>query len=130
MDTQAGDPFDLSRMTLTSEQVAELARFQKKSEAKSRKLSRTQFVMLPYEEAMAAAGFMGNIQLAVLIELAQQNFKTHKNPVRLVANKALRAIGVSKKAKLRALRSLEAAGLISIFRPSNGKAQLVTLLWK
>ena len=47
--------------------------------------------------------------LAVVVELAYQVFKTHKSEV-VLSNAMLRSVGISHKAKLRALRQLEAAG--------------------
>jgi DNA-binding MarR family transcriptional regulator len=126
------DPFDLSKMALDAKLIAELMPFQKTSAAKSKRQPRpkSEFVQLPFEQILAAAGLLKNTQLAVLMVLAHREFKTHKNPVRLAANEALKSIGVSNKAKLRALRHLEAAGLISMTKSGQGKAQLITLLWK
>lgn len=132
MKIETDDPFDLSKMTLDARLIAELAPFQKTSAVKPKRRPRpkSEFVQLPFEQILAAAGFLKNTQLAVLMALANREFKTHKNPVRLAANGALKSIGVSNKAKLRALRHLEAAGLISVTKPGKGKAQLITLLWK
>ena len=76
---------NLDEITLTPEQVAELAPLQKVSQPKPR-LARAKFVQLPYEETLQAAGELQNAQLAVLVELAHLRFKTHENPVPL-ANK-------------------------------------------
>ena len=83
---------------------------------------------LPYERTLAAAGRLGDAPLAVLVELAYQAFKTHRNVVPL-ANAALRSVGVSRLAKVRALRQLEASGLVAVDRRGKGRSPLVTLLW-
>jgi hypothetical protein len=128
------DPFDLNALALTSEQFAELAPLQK-AEAKT-KVRKTRppvrrtgrFVQLPYERTMTAAGRIKCIPLAVLTELSFRLFKANQETVPL-ANKALRAVGVSRWAKDRALRELEAAGLVSVIRRGHGRSPLVTLLW-
>ena len=83
---------------------------------------------LPYERTLAAAGRLGDAPLAVLIELAYQAFKTHRNVVPL-ANAALRSVGVSPDAKVRALRRLEANGMVAVDWRGGKKTPLVTLLW-
>jgi hypothetical protein len=66
--------------------------------------------------------------LAVLIELAHQSFKEHENTVALT-KRALRSAGIRARAKLRALRQLEKAGLIAV--SWHGKrSPRVTILWK
>ena len=101
----AAGELDLNEITLTPEQVAELAPLQRVSQPKPR-LARAKFVQLPYEETLQAAGELQNSQLAVLVELAHSRFKMHQNPVPL-SNKALRAAGLSRVAKI---ASLAAAG--------------------
>ena len=86
------------------------------------------FVQLPYKRTLAAAGRRRGAYLAVLVELAYQAFKTHQNTVPLT-NAALRAIGVSHDAKVRALRYLEADGMISVDWRGGRKTPSVTLLW-
>jgi hypothetical protein len=51
--------------------------------------------MLPYEQTLAAAGRLQNAQLAALVEIAHQVYKTHQNPAPL-PNVALRAAGLSR----------------------------------
>jgi hypothetical protein len=118
---------NLDEITLTPEQVAELAPLQKVSQTKPR-LARAKFVQLPYEETLQAAGELQNAQLAVLVELAHLRFKTHENPVPL-ANTALRAAGLSRLSKLRALRQLEKVGLVKVSQRGQ-KSPLVTILWE
>jgi hypothetical protein len=115
-----------SKLALTREDVAELAPLQKAPREKSRQ--RSKFVTLPYESTLKAAGQLQNAQLAVLIELANQLFKKHQNPVPL-SNKALRAAGITHWAKNRALRKLEEAGLVLVSWHGR-KCPLVTIRWK
>ena len=86
------------------------------------------FVQLPYERTLAAAGQLGDAPLAVLVELAHRAFKTHQNTVPL-ANAALKAVGVSRDAKVRALRGLEAVGMVTVTWRGRGRSPLVTLPW-
>ncbi|MFY9769410.1 MAG: hypothetical protein WAK04_04135 [Xanthobacteraceae bacterium] len=123
----ATDPFDLKNLRLPPEQVAELAPLQKKQSKSRSGASGVEFVMLPYEQTLAAAGRARNAQLAVLVELAHRRFATHENPV-LLTNKILEAVGINRWAKYEALFGLETAGLVSVTW-QNGKSPLVTLLW-
>lgn len=124
---------DLKKFVLTPELLAELGPLQKKPKpqpARPARAPRTgRFIQLPYERTLAAAGQIKAAPLAVLIELTWRRFKSHQNPVTL-ANKALRAVGISHEAKNRALRQLEAAGLITITWRGRGRSPLVTLLWE
>jgi hypothetical protein len=86
------------------------------------------FVMLPYAQTMAAAGKMKNATLAVMVELAYQVFKNHESEVPL-SNSMLRTLGISRSAKLRALRQLEAAGMVKISGKGRRKTPRVTVLW-
>ena len=124
------DPFDLDRLTLTPGQIANLAPLQKQpSLTKLRKRNgNASFVMLPYEQTLAAAGRLENPILAVLVELTYRRFKTHKNPVPLT-NEALAAVGVSRWAKNRALKRLEAAGLVKVTWRRRRTNPLVKILY-
>lgn len=86
------------------------------------------FVQLPYKLALTAAA-RRDASLAVLIELAHQAFKTHQNVVPLT-NAKLKSVGVSPDAKVRALRHLEADGLVSMDWRGGRKTPHVTLLWR
>ena len=122
--------FNLAAFRLTPEAIAEIDEARKRAPPKrSRKAKPGTFVMLPYEQTLAAAGRLRDAPMAVLVELAYQEFKMHKNPV-LLSNAGLRTVGVSHDAKVRALRRLEAAGLIRADWRGGKKAPLVTLLWK
>jgi hypothetical protein len=123
----ATDPFDPSNHRLTPECVAELTPLQKKQSKPRPRASSVEFVMLPYEQTLAAAARARNTQLAVLVELTHQRFKTHENPISF-DNKVLVAVGINRWAKYDALVGLEAAGLISV-EWRLGRSPLVTLLW-
>jgi hypothetical protein len=121
--------FDLKALALTPEELADLrarARAQSSERKRARKAEPEPFVLLPYERTLAAAGRLRNAPMAVLVELAYRAFKTHKNRV-LLSNAAL---GVSHDAKVRALRRLEAVGLVAVDWRGGKKTPLVTLLWK
>ena len=116
----------LDEISLTPEQVAELAPLQKK--VSRPRPARAKFVQLPYELTLQAAGKLQNAQLAVLVELAHLRFKTHENPVPLT-NTALRAAGIRRDVKLRALRQLREVGLVEVSWRGK-KSPLVTILWE
>jgi hypothetical protein len=95
--------------------------------ARTPKLKDRSFVMLDYERTLAAAGRLRNAPLAVLLVLAYQSFKTHRNTVPL-SNVRFRSVGISPDAKVRAVRQLEAEGLVSVDWRGGRKTPLVTLL--
>jgi hypothetical protein len=65
----------------------------------------------------------------ILVELDRLILKGHgRNPVRLT-NRNLRAAGISRHMKMRALRQLEAAGVIRIVESRPKQAPLVAHLW-
>jgi hypothetical protein len=116
------DEFDLAACRLTPELAANLQPGKKLLPAR-----REIFVQLPYKMALTVA-VRRDASSAVLIELAYQAFKTHRNPVPLT-NVALRAVGVSSDAKVRALRRLEADGIVSVDWRGGRKTPLVMLRW-
>jgi hypothetical protein len=111
--------FDARELALTRELKEEIfaAQAARTATEGSRKLKRrsqrVEFVMLPYAQTMCAAGKVKSAALAVMVELAYQVFKTHKSEV-VLSNAMLRSVGISHKAKLRALRQLEAAGVVVV----------------
>jgi hypothetical protein len=130
MKTKTDDPFDLSKMALDAKAIAELTPFQKTSAAKPKQRSRAkvEFVLLPYEQTLAAAGKVkSSAALAVVVELAHRVFKTHESEVGL-NNSVLSSVGISHKAKLCALRELEAAGMVTVDWRKR-KSPLVTISW-
>lgn len=66
--------------------------------------------------------------LAVMVELGYQVFKTHKREV-VLSNTMLRSVGISRKAKIHALRQLEAAGVVAVDWEAR-KSPRVTVLWR
>jgi hypothetical protein len=124
---------DAKELALTRELTEEIfaAQAARRATEATRKLKRrsqrVEFVMLPYAQTMAAAGTMKSAALAVMVELAYQVFKTRKTEV-VLSNSALRPIGISYKAKLHALRQLEAAGMVAVDCTERGSPR-VTVLW-
>jgi hypothetical protein len=126
--------FDAKELALTRELTEEIftaqaARVAAKSSRKlKRRSQRVEFVMLPYAPTMRAAGKVNSsAALAVMVELAYQVFKTHKPEV-VLSNSMLRSVGISYKAKLCALRQLEAAGMVTV-NWEGRKSPLVKVLW-
>jgi hypothetical protein len=121
---EGDNPFELSPEQIATYQArqAEAAKL-----AKPAKKSKPEFVILPYD--LLAAVALGNVQLAVLMELHHQSFKCDSaNPVKL-PNKNLKDVGIGHQSKMKALGALEKAGLIHIGR-SGKSSPLVTLLWR
>jgi hypothetical protein len=128
----AKDPTDifddldgLRRASGGSEGVA-----QGRSTGRGSKRARTKepFVRIPYERTLQLYGRIGAAALFVLFEIDHLIFKARgQNPVRLT-NKNLRAIGMPRKTKARALRQLQDAGVITIEQQGH-EAVIVTLLW-
>jgi DNA-binding transcriptional ArsR family regulator len=87
---------------------------------KGRPRTKEYFARIPHKRGLALYGISG-AAWAVLIELDQQIFITHKNPVRL-ANKNLGAVGMSRSTKQRALRQLQEAGIVTIEQEGHGAA--------
>jgi hypothetical protein len=112
--------FDAKELVLTRELTQEIfaAQAARTATEGSRKLKRrsrrVEFVMLPYAQTMRVAGeAKSSAALAVMVELAYQVFKTHKSEV-VLSNTMLRSVGISHKAKLRAPRQLETAGVVVV----------------
>jgi hypothetical protein len=121
----------MSEYALTPEQLAEIQALQQPQPRPSKRLQKAKpdtFVQLPYEKGLEVARFR-DASMAVLIELAHLKFTTHQNTVTL-ANARLGSIGVSPDAKTRALRHLEAAGIVAVDWRGPGRSPRVTLLWK
>ncbi len=126
--------FDAKELALTRELQEEIfaAQAARTATEASRKLKRrsrrVEFVMLPYAQTMRVAGTVkSSAALAVMVELAYQVFKTHKPEV-VLSNSMLRSVGISRKAKLHALRQLEAAGVVVVDWKVR-KSPLVTVSW-
>jgi hypothetical protein len=87
------------------------------------------FVLLPYKPITQAYGKLTAAGYAVMIELARQHFKGFgKNPVTLSNQTGLGAMGMHRGTKVKALRQLQAVGLVRYSREGQ-EAYRVTLLW-
>ena len=95
------------------------------SRVKSRR-KRDQFVKVPLWWAGQAAQATGTPKAFVWIWLLHLHFKTHRTTFPM-PNGNLQKLGVSRHTKRRALRELEAAGLITIVR-QHGKTPIVSLM--
>ena len=85
------------------------------------------FARIPHERGMRLYGRIGGAAWVVLLELDRLIFKSYgKNPVRL-SNYGL--AGMSRNAKWKALRQLEAAGVVTVER-QGFESPLVTHHWR
>jgi hypothetical protein len=78
---------------------------------------------IPHERALQLHGRIDGAAWIVLIELDRLIFKTGQNPVRL-PNKKLRAVGMSRTGKAKALRQLQSAGVVT-YKQDGNEAPLV-----
>jgi hypothetical protein len=95
-----------------------------------RKRARTgeTFARIPHRRGLELYGRIHGAAWIILLELDRLIFKSFgRNPVRL-ANHNLEAIGVSRNAKLKALRELQDAGVITVNQQGR-EAAMVTHLW-
>ena len=77
---------------------------------------------------MELFGHIDGAAWIILLELDRLIFKSFgRNPVHLT-NQALEAVGMRRNSKWKALRQLEAAGVITVAREGR-EAPLVTHLW-
>lgn len=86
------------------------------------------FARIPHDRALALYPLVGKAAFAVLIELDRLVFKTHRNPVRFSSNR-LTKLGIRRDKRARALRQLEAAGIISVEPSGRGSPPWVTYHW-
>ena len=91
------------------------------------KAKRDAFVQVPLWWAEQAAQATRTPQAMVWLWLLHLSWKEH-SPTFKLPNERLAVRGVSRSAKTRALRNLEAAGLIQVAR-ARGKSPMVTLLY-
>jgi hypothetical protein len=91
------------------------------------KAKKDAFVQVPLWWAEQAAKATRTPQAMVWVWLLYLSWKEHKTTFKL-PNERLTVRGVSREAKRRALRNLEAAGLIQVAR-ERGKSPTVTLLY-
>jgi hypothetical protein len=85
------------------------------------------FARIPHDRAIELARHnIGGRAWIILIELDRLILKNRgRNPIRLPTWK----LKMRRDVKRRALKQLEAAGVIKIGRPETGKAPLITHLW-
>jgi hypothetical protein len=87
------------------------------------------FARIPHDRARHELKHIGAPAWRLLIEIDRLILKNRgKNPVRL-SNQYLRSVGVTRHSKTRALRQLEAAGVIRVMSSGKGRAPLITHLW-
>jgi hypothetical protein len=88
------------------------------------------FARIPHDRALELYRHsIGTAGWAVLIELDRMILAQRgKNPVRLWSPR-LNAAGLAKHTRTRALRRLEAAGVVEIEQRDEGRGPLVTHLW-
>jgi len=101
-----------------------LAELEARAPAKRRK--QQPFVKVPLKEAARAAAASGCQQMMVWLYILHRSWKLQKASF-AVPSGALRSFGISKEVKRRALRNLEAAGLIIVERHTC-KNPIVTLV--
>jgi hypothetical protein len=95
-----------------------------------RRQSGATFARIPHDQGLALyRSRIGNAAWAVLIELDRLVLKGGgRNPVRLWSPR-LRKIGIVDHVRRRALRRLEAAGVIKVQRGRKGPGLWITHLW-
>jgi hypothetical protein len=87
------------------------------------------YALVPHDFALALYRWkIGNVGWLLWFEIDQLVFKARRNPVKFT-NERWQSIGGSRSAKLRALRRLEAAGVIKVSVRQN-RAPTVTCLWR
>jgi hypothetical protein len=94
-----------------------------------RQLSSESFARIPHTKGLALHQHnIGSVRWTILLELDRLIFEARgRNPVSLT-NHHLRQYGVDRAGKWRALRKLEAAGVIAIERRGR-ESPLITHLW-
>ena len=116
-------PFDIDKWRLRPEHIAARDEARRKSQAERRLAAKPGvFVMLPYELMLEVSGWR-DASAAVLVELAYQAFRTHKSEIAL-PNTALKKVGGRPDAKVRALRRLEAAGVVKSIGAAEAKRRV------
>jgi DNA-binding transcriptional ArsR family regulator len=87
------------------------------------------FARIPHGKALALYRQAGGSPWMVLVELDRLVLKSRgKNPVKLFSAR-LRGIGISHRTRQRALRMLEAAGVVRVEQQGKGQPPLVLHLW-
>lgn len=87
------------------------------------------FAMIPHDRAMALCPRLSGAAWLLLIELDRAHLKGRcRNPIQLPGAR-LKAAGLSRHSRQRALRRLEAAGVIRIEQRGRGRNPWVEHLW-
>jgi len=95
-----------------------------------RKRTRTRetFAQIPHKRGIELYGHIDGAAWVILLELDRLIFKSFgRNPVRL-ANHKFEAVGMPRNTKWKALRQLEAAGVIAVVQEGQ-EAALITHNW-
>jgi hypothetical protein len=116
-----------------SEQAGEAAKEAATPEVKAtprrRPRAETTFVRLPYQQITQLYGRLSAAAFHVMVELDHQHFKNRgKNPLKLTNQTDLAAAGMRRNTKVKALRELQDAGLITLQKEGKG-AFVVTMSW-
>ena len=117
----AHDPFDPAKLELTDDEIPCHPALTTKQ-----RRQRTHFVMVPLEWAARVSMAAGESTTFVAIWVLYRAWKTKSNTV-VLSSGQFEALGIDRWVKRRALRKLEAAGLITVKR-QHGRAPVVTLL--
>ena len=121
----ADDPFDPAKLRLDNFELVGGIPCRPILTAKQQR-QRGHFVQVPLEWAALVSSAAGESTTFVAIWLLYRAWKTKSNTV-TVSSGQLEAHGIDRWVKRRALRKLEAAGLITVKR-QHGRAPVVTLL--
>jgi hypothetical protein len=127
------NPFDLDRLALPDEMVKAMKRAARQAQDEGKGVGRRArttetFARIPHQRGLQLYGHIGGAAWVVLIELDRLIFKAGgRNPIRLT-NQNLQAIGMSRSTKVKALRQLQNAGVITI-KLQGREAVIVTHLW-
>ena len=101
----------------------------KKVTPRRRPRAETTFVRLPYQQITQLYGRLSAAAFHVMVELDHQHFKNGgKNPLKLTNQTHLAAAGMRRNTKVKALRELQDAGLITLQKQGKG-AFVVTISW-
>jgi hypothetical protein len=117
--------FDPERFKLPPEVVAELAKAKPKRQGKRPKRTEP-FLQIPHKAIVVGGSVLGSTEQLLVWLYIHHRVWADKVATVVIANKALEAWGVGRRAKYAALKNLERAGLIYIERRER-KSPLVTL---
>src|SRR5262249_24053057 len=119
------EAFDPENLKLSPEVAADLAKAEPKRTGKRPRRTEP-FLQIPHKAIMAGAKVLGGGRLLVWLYIHHRVWSDKSRTV-AIGNIALRSWGVNQMTKLRALRDLEVAGLVSV-QWRDRKSPLVTVL--